>query len=56
MNALRNEINDTVFNTVKDKLRLDVDSISTISHTISALEANTEYWGELSLKSAHRER
>ncbi|KIJ37166.1 hypothetical protein M422DRAFT_260328 [Sphaerobolus stellatus SS14] len=51
MNALREEIKNTISATIKDKLRSDADSVTTVSHTISALDANAQYWSDLSNKA-----
>jgi hypothetical protein len=56
MNVLRDRIKSAVFDTVKGQLGSELDSVSTISHTISALEANAEYWKDLMIKSIHRRR
>ncbi|KIJ39820.1 hypothetical protein M422DRAFT_257423 [Sphaerobolus stellatus SS14] len=54
MNALREEIKNTISATIKDKLCSDADSVTTVSHTISALDANAQYWSDLSNKAARR--
>ncbi|KIJ45965.1 hypothetical protein M422DRAFT_250757, partial [Sphaerobolus stellatus SS14] len=54
MNALREEIRTTISATIKDKLRSDADGVTTVSHTISALDANAQYWSDLSNKAAQR--
>ena len=56
MNALRNEIHETISATIKAKLRLEADSVTTVTQSMSALEANTQYWSDLSNKAAHRSR
>ncbi|KIJ40422.1 hypothetical protein M422DRAFT_256656 [Sphaerobolus stellatus SS14] len=52
MNALREEIKETISATIKDKLCLDADSVTTVSQSISALDANAQYWSDLSNKAA----
>ncbi|KIJ52430.1 hypothetical protein M422DRAFT_243217 [Sphaerobolus stellatus SS14] len=54
MNALREEIKNTISAAIKDKLHSDADSVTTVSHTISALDANAQYWSDLSNKAARR--
>ncbi|KIJ33927.1 hypothetical protein M422DRAFT_264066 [Sphaerobolus stellatus SS14] len=56
MNALREEIKNMISATIKDKLHSDADSVTTVSHTISALDANARYWSDLSNKAARRSR
>ncbi|KIJ54047.1 hypothetical protein M422DRAFT_241307 [Sphaerobolus stellatus SS14] len=56
MNALREEIKNTISATIKDKLRSDADNFTTVSHTISALDTNAQYWSNLSNKVARRSR
>ncbi|KIJ22697.1 hypothetical protein M422DRAFT_276840 [Sphaerobolus stellatus SS14] len=48
MNALREEINATISATIKDKLR------ETVSQSMQALDANAQYWSDLSTKAARR--
>ncbi|KIJ42206.1 hypothetical protein M422DRAFT_254597 [Sphaerobolus stellatus SS14] len=45
------EIKNTISATIKDKLHSDADSVTTVSHTISALDANAQYWSDLSNKA-----
>ncbi|KIJ53758.1 hypothetical protein M422DRAFT_242009 [Sphaerobolus stellatus SS14] len=52
MNALREEIKETISATIKDKLCSDADSITTVSHSMTALDANAQYWSDLSNKVA----
>ncbi|KIJ22602.1 hypothetical protein M422DRAFT_276938 [Sphaerobolus stellatus SS14] len=47
MNALREEIKATISATLKDKLRLDADSVTTVSQSMQALDANAQYWSKL---------
>ncbi|KIJ43339.1 hypothetical protein M422DRAFT_253543 [Sphaerobolus stellatus SS14] len=56
MNALRKEIKNTISATIKDKLRSDADSVTTVSHIISALDANAPYWSDLSNKATRSSR
>ncbi|KIJ29489.1 hypothetical protein M422DRAFT_269151 [Sphaerobolus stellatus SS14] len=56
MNALRKEIKQTISATIKDKLRSDADSVTTVSQSIQALDANAQYWSNLSNKAARRSR
>ncbi|KIJ57250.1 hypothetical protein M422DRAFT_238845 [Sphaerobolus stellatus SS14] len=52
MNALREEIKETISATIKEKLHLDADSVTTVSQSILALDPNTQYWSNLSNKAA----
>ncbi|KIJ48390.1 hypothetical protein M422DRAFT_247728 [Sphaerobolus stellatus SS14] len=54
MNALREEIKDTISATIKEKLRSDADSVTTVSQSILALDANAQYWSNLSNNAARR--
>ncbi|KIJ46027.1 hypothetical protein M422DRAFT_250453 [Sphaerobolus stellatus SS14] len=56
MNALREEIKATISATIKDKLRSDADSVTTVSQSMQALDANAQYWSDLSNKAARRSR
>ncbi|KIJ37118.1 hypothetical protein M422DRAFT_260507 [Sphaerobolus stellatus SS14] len=56
MNALREEIKETISATIKDKLCSDADSITTVSHSMTALEENAQYWSDLSDKATHHSR
>ncbi|KIJ30464.1 hypothetical protein M422DRAFT_268008 [Sphaerobolus stellatus SS14] len=47
MNALREELKATISATIKDKLRLDADSVTTVSQSMQALDANAQYWSNL---------
>ncbi|KIJ56066.1 hypothetical protein M422DRAFT_239264 [Sphaerobolus stellatus SS14] len=47
MNALREEIKATISATIKDKLRSDADSVTTVSQSMQALDANAQYWSNL---------
>ncbi|KIJ33131.1 hypothetical protein M422DRAFT_265007, partial [Sphaerobolus stellatus SS14] len=51
MNALREEIKKMISATIKDKLRSDADSVTTVSESILALDANAQYWSDLSNKA-----
>ncbi|KIJ31319.1 hypothetical protein M422DRAFT_266975 [Sphaerobolus stellatus SS14] len=52
MNALREEIKDTISATIKEKLCSDADSVTTVSQSILALDTNTQYWSDLSNNAA----
>ncbi|KIJ27127.1 hypothetical protein M422DRAFT_271740 [Sphaerobolus stellatus SS14] len=54
MNALREEIKATISATIKDKLRSEADSVTTVSQSMQALDANAQYWSDLSNKAARR--
>ncbi|KIJ42527.1 hypothetical protein M422DRAFT_254303 [Sphaerobolus stellatus SS14] len=57
MNALREEIKDMISATIKEKLCSDADSVTTVSQSMTALDANAQYWSDLSNKvacSSHR--
>ncbi|KIJ35964.1 hypothetical protein M422DRAFT_261725 [Sphaerobolus stellatus SS14] len=56
MNALREEIKATISATIKDKLRSDADSVTTVSQSMQALDANAQYWSNLSTKAARCNR
>ncbi|KIJ47953.1 hypothetical protein M422DRAFT_248544 [Sphaerobolus stellatus SS14] len=56
MNALKEEIKETISATIKDKLCSDADSVTTVSQSISALDADAQYWSDLSNKAARRSR
>ncbi|KIJ50259.1 hypothetical protein M422DRAFT_245509 [Sphaerobolus stellatus SS14] len=56
MNALREEIKATISATIKDKLRSEADSVTTISQSMQALDANAQYWSDLSNKATRRSR
>ncbi|KIJ37491.1 hypothetical protein M422DRAFT_260165 [Sphaerobolus stellatus SS14] len=56
MNALREEIKVTISATIKEKLRLDADSVTTVSQSMQALDSNAQYWSDLSNKAARRSR
>ncbi|KIJ42838.1 hypothetical protein M422DRAFT_253935 [Sphaerobolus stellatus SS14] len=56
MNALREEIKATISATIKDKLRLEADSVTTVSQSMQALDANAQYWSDLSNKATRRSR
>ncbi|KIJ28693.1 hypothetical protein M422DRAFT_269995 [Sphaerobolus stellatus SS14] len=43
MNALREEIKATISATIKEKLRSDADSVTTVSQSMQALDANAQY-------------
>ncbi|KIJ41442.1 hypothetical protein M422DRAFT_255644 [Sphaerobolus stellatus SS14] len=45
MSALREEINK--------KLHSDADSVTTVSHSMTTLDANAQYWSNLSNKAVH---
>ncbi|KIJ47192.1 hypothetical protein M422DRAFT_249037 [Sphaerobolus stellatus SS14] len=53
MNALREEIKETISATIKEKLCSDADSVTNVSHSMTALEANAQYWSDFSDKAAH---
>ncbi|KIJ27237.1 hypothetical protein M422DRAFT_271613, partial [Sphaerobolus stellatus SS14] len=48
------EIKATTSATIKDKLRSDADSVTTVSQSMQALDANAQYWSDLSNKAARR--
>ncbi|KIJ53906.1 hypothetical protein M422DRAFT_241163 [Sphaerobolus stellatus SS14] len=50
MNALREEIKETIFAAIKERLHSDADSITTVSHLMTTLDANAQYWSNLSNK------
>ncbi|KIJ47017.1 hypothetical protein M422DRAFT_249323 [Sphaerobolus stellatus SS14] len=54
MNALREEIKATISATIKEKLRSDADSVTTVSQSMQALDSNAQYWSDLSNKAARR--
>ncbi|KIJ37252.1 hypothetical protein M422DRAFT_260189, partial [Sphaerobolus stellatus SS14] len=47
MNALREEIKATISAAIKDKLCSDADSVTTVSQSMQALDANAQYWSDL---------
>ncbi|KIJ55684.1 hypothetical protein M422DRAFT_240303, partial [Sphaerobolus stellatus SS14] len=47
MNALREEIKATISATIKEKLRSDADSVTTVSQSMQALDSNAQYWSDL---------
>ncbi|KIJ31292.1 hypothetical protein M422DRAFT_267098 [Sphaerobolus stellatus SS14] len=51
MNALREEIKSTISATIKEKLCSDADSVTTVSQSMQALDANAQYWSDLSNKA-----
>ncbi|KIJ24396.1 hypothetical protein M422DRAFT_274838 [Sphaerobolus stellatus SS14] len=51
MNALREEIKATISATIKEKLRSDADSVTTVSQSMQALDSNAQYWSDLSNKA-----
>ncbi|KIJ28846.1 hypothetical protein M422DRAFT_269809 [Sphaerobolus stellatus SS14] len=51
MNALREEIKETISATIKEKLCSDADSVTTVSQSMLALDANAQYWSDLSNKA-----
>ncbi|KIJ40481.1 hypothetical protein M422DRAFT_256743 [Sphaerobolus stellatus SS14] len=51
MNALREEIKDTISATIKEKLCSDADSVTTVSQSMTALDANAQYWIDYSNKA-----
>ncbi|KIJ39991.1 hypothetical protein M422DRAFT_257311 [Sphaerobolus stellatus SS14] len=54
MNALREEIKAMISATIKEKLRSDADSVTTVSQSMQALDANAQYWSDLSNKATRR--
>ncbi|KIJ55083.1 hypothetical protein M422DRAFT_239710, partial [Sphaerobolus stellatus SS14] len=56
MDALREEIKATISATIKDKLCSDADSVTTVSQSMQALDANAQYWSDLSTKATRRSR
>ncbi|KIJ24326.1 hypothetical protein M422DRAFT_274916, partial [Sphaerobolus stellatus SS14] len=54
VNALREEIKATISATIKEKLRSDADSVTTVSQSMQALDSNAQYWSNLSNKAARR--
>ncbi|KIJ57298.1 hypothetical protein M422DRAFT_238889 [Sphaerobolus stellatus SS14] len=56
MNALREEIKETISATIKEKLCSDADSVTTVSHSMTALDTNAQYWSDLSNKAMCRSR
>ncbi|KIJ38599.1 hypothetical protein M422DRAFT_258708 [Sphaerobolus stellatus SS14] len=53
MNVLREEIKETISATIKEKSCSEADSITTVSHSITALDTNAQYWSDLSNKVMH---
>ncbi|KIJ52179.1 hypothetical protein M422DRAFT_243782 [Sphaerobolus stellatus SS14] len=56
MNALREEIKAMISATIKEKLRSDADSVTTVSQSMQALDSNAQYWSDLSNKAARCSR
>ncbi|KIJ28616.1 hypothetical protein M422DRAFT_270120 [Sphaerobolus stellatus SS14] len=56
MNALREEIKETISATIKEKLCSDADSVTTVSHSMTALDTNAQYWSNLSNKATYCSR
>ncbi|KIJ50727.1 hypothetical protein M422DRAFT_245379 [Sphaerobolus stellatus SS14] len=56
MNALREEIKETISATIKEKLHSDADSVTTVSQSIQALDTNAQYWSDLSNNAARHSR
>ncbi|KIJ35063.1 hypothetical protein M422DRAFT_262825 [Sphaerobolus stellatus SS14] len=54
MNALREEIKETISATIKEKLCSDADSVTTVSQSMQALDVNAQYWSDLSNKAVRR--
>ncbi|KIJ49741.1 hypothetical protein M422DRAFT_246087, partial [Sphaerobolus stellatus SS14] len=52
MNALREEIKAMISATIKEKLRSEADSVTTVSQSMQALDSNAQYWSDLSNKAA----
>ncbi|KIJ28081.1 hypothetical protein M422DRAFT_270657 [Sphaerobolus stellatus SS14] len=52
MNALREEIKATISATIKEKLRSDADSVTTVSQSMQTLDSNAQYWSNLNNKAA----
>ncbi|KIJ46738.1 hypothetical protein M422DRAFT_249906 [Sphaerobolus stellatus SS14] len=52
MNALREELKETISATIKEKLHSDADSVTTVSQSISALDVNAQYWSNLTPEEA----
>ncbi|KIJ55446.1 hypothetical protein M422DRAFT_240068 [Sphaerobolus stellatus SS14] len=46
--ALREEIKEMIFATIKEKLCSDADSVTTVSQSMQALDTNAQYWSDLS--------
>ncbi|KIJ46823.1 hypothetical protein M422DRAFT_249565 [Sphaerobolus stellatus SS14] len=51
VNALREEIKETISATIKEKLQSDADSVITVSQYIIALDTKAQYWSNLSNKA-----
>ncbi|KIJ24544.1 hypothetical protein M422DRAFT_274649 [Sphaerobolus stellatus SS14] len=47
MNALREEIKQTISATIKEKLCSDAYSVTTVSQSMQALDSNAQYWSDL---------
>ncbi|KIJ26426.1 hypothetical protein M422DRAFT_272471 [Sphaerobolus stellatus SS14] len=47
MNALREEIKATISATIKENLCSDADSVTTVSQSMQALDANAQYWSDV---------
>ncbi|KIJ49028.1 hypothetical protein M422DRAFT_246809 [Sphaerobolus stellatus SS14] len=56
MNALREEIKAMISATIKNKLRSEADSVTTVSQSMQALDTNAQYWSDLSNKAARCSR
>ncbi|KIJ47414.1 hypothetical protein M422DRAFT_248806 [Sphaerobolus stellatus SS14] len=56
MNALREEIKAMISATIKEKLRSEADSVTTVSQFMQALDSNAQYWSDLSNKATRRSR
>ncbi|KIJ55675.1 hypothetical protein M422DRAFT_240289 [Sphaerobolus stellatus SS14] len=56
MNALREEIKETISATIKEKLCSDADSVTTVSQSMQALDANAQYWSDLNNKAVRHSR
>ncbi|KIJ24405.1 hypothetical protein M422DRAFT_274821 [Sphaerobolus stellatus SS14] len=56
MNTLREEIKEMISATIKEKLCSDADSVTTVSQSIQALDANAQYWSNLSNKATRCSR
>ncbi|KIJ43806.1 hypothetical protein M422DRAFT_252712 [Sphaerobolus stellatus SS14] len=54
LNALREEIKEIISATIKEKLCSDADSVTTVSHSMTALDTNAQYWSDLSNKVMRR--
>ncbi|KIJ40432.1 hypothetical protein M422DRAFT_256679 [Sphaerobolus stellatus SS14] len=54
MNALREEIKEMISATIKEKLRSDAVSVTSVSQSILALDGNAQYWSDLSNNATRR--